>query len=457
MSDDNTSIGADELEGLFGPLAGAIGGACALAVSGGSDSTALMVLFADWLRQTGADPRAHTVLTIDHGLRAESPAEARAVADRATTLGFRHAVLVWDGPKPQTGIQAAAREARYRLMGGRMAEDGVAALLVAHTRDDQAETLLMRLARGSGLDGLSAMAPWAEMTISPGTDTMLIVRPLLGMPKARLRLTLERRGIGWIEDPSNWSSTFERTRWRAAREALDALGLSDEMLAGSVRRLQRARAALEGATDDFCSERAGAVSTDPLGFFRIDRERLRRAPEEIALRVVDRCITAAGGLREPVSLSRLEPLVSSLRLDVGGGSWTLARAQVTAGADVVRVEREPGRLPLPVIRLAPGPARAMWDGRFVVEIAADLEGNAEVRALGEDGLSELKRARHAVKRTPALLLTAAIWRDGVLLAVPPTGFWAREGLDRLIAMRFVGVRYNSSLVGEIAQARKGIR
>jgi tRNA(Ile)-lysidine synthetase-like protein len=157
MSDDNTSIGADELEGLFGPLAGAIGGACALAVSGGSDSTALMVLFADWLRQTGADPRAHTVLTIDHGLRAESPAEARAVADRATTLGFRHAVLVWDGPKPQTGIQAAAREARYRLMGGRMAEDGVAALLVAHTRDDQAETLLMRLARGSGLDGLSAM------------------------------------------------------------------------------------------------------------------------------------------------------------------------------------------------------------------------------------------------------------------------------------------------------------
>jgi len=233
--------------------------------------------------------------------------------------------------------------------------------------------------------------------------------------------------------------------------------LSDEMLAGSVRRLQRARAALEGATDDFCSERAGAVSTDPLGFFRIDRERLRRAPEEIALRVVDRCITAAGGLREPVSLSRLEPLVSSLRLDVGGGSWTLARAQVTAGADVVRVEREPGRLPLPVIRLAPGPARAMWDGRFVVEIAADLEGNAEVRALGEDGLSELKRARHAVKRTPALLLTAAIWRDGVLLAVPPTGFWAREGLDRLIAMRFVGVRYNSSLVGEIAQARKGIR
>jgi tRNA(Ile)-lysidine synthase len=221
------------------------------------------------------------------------------------------------------------------------------------------------------------------------------------------------------------------------------------MLATSARRLQRARTALEAAADDFCSEGAGAVFTDPVGLFRIDRERLRRVPEEIALRVVARCIAAAGGLGEPVSLAGLEPLTAALRLGTGGGSWTLARAQLTMAADVVRVEREPGRLPLPVMKVAPGPGRAVWDGRFAIEIAAGLKGGVEVRALGEDGLSALKRAGHAVKGSSALLLTLALWRKGELLAVPAIGFWRREGLDRVITARFAGIRYNSGAAGGI--------
>ena len=332
MPGDNQPIRADELEGLFGANAQIADRACALAVSGGSDSTALMVLFADWLRQRGRDTGLHTVLVVDHGLRPGSADEARAVADRAAALGFRHAVLAWQGPKPHTGIQAAARAARYRLMGEYMAAHDIGRLLTAHTRDDQAETLLMRLARGSGVDGLAAMAPWTEVGAARRDGALRIVRPLLGVAKARLRATLEARGIPWIEDPSNQSAAFERTRWRAARADLEALGLSSEMLASSARRLQRARAALEAVTDAYCAEDGGLVRTDPCGVFRIDRDRLRQVPEEIALRVIGRCIAAAGGSGEPVPLAKLEPIVA--RYLEGGtadpGSWTLARAQITA-------------------------------------------------------------------------------------------------------------------------------
>jgi tRNA(Ile)-lysidine synthase len=371
------------------------------------------------------------------------------VADRAAALGFRQAILTWEGPKPRTGIQAAARAARYRLMCAYMCAHDARTLLTAHTLDDQAETLLMRLARGSGLDGLAAMAPWSKVGSCRGNGALRIVRPLLGVAKARLRATLEARGIACIEDPSNQAPAFERTRWRGARADLEALGLSSDMLASSARRLQRARAALEAVTDAYCAEERGLLRTDRrYGVFRVDREELCRAPEEIALRVIGRCIAAAGGSGEPVPLGGLEPVVARLRGGNSGpagslgGRWTLARAQITAAGQVVQVEREPGRLPLPVMALAGG-ARALWDGRFAVEIAADFEGSLEVRGLGSAGLAELKRLGHAVKATPALLLAPSFWRDTQLLAVPAIDFRAREGLEGTIAAVFEGVRYNS--------------
>jgi tRNA(Ile)-lysidine synthase len=444
MSADSEPIGSDELEGLFGACRELCAQACALAVSGGSDSTALMVLFADWLRQTGADAGTHTVLTVDHQLRPESAAEVRAVANQAAALGFRHAILAWLGPKPQTGIQAAARAARYGLMSGYMAAHEIRSLLTAHTLDDQAETLLMRLARGSGLDGLAAMAPSIEVGAPGGIGVLRTVRPLLGVAKARLRATLEARGMAWIEDPGNQSPAFERTRWRAARGDLEALGLSSEMLASSARRLQRARTALDAVTDAYCAGDGDLVRTDRCGAFGIDRRKLRRVPEEIALRVIGRCIAAAGGSGEPVPLAGLESVVA--RLWRGNpeddGRWTLARAQITAAGEVVQVEREPGRLPLPVMTVAGG-ARVPWDGRFTIEIADGFEGSLEVRALGGAGLAALKRLGHPAKGTSALLMAPSFWRGNELLAVPAIDFWARAGLEGRIAAVFEGVRCNS--------------
>jgi tRNA(Ile)-lysidine synthase len=445
-------IGSDEVARLFAPLHEEPSvDPIALAVSGGSDSTALMVLFADWLQREGVPAGRHLVLTVDHGLRAESGAEAQQVAAQASRLGFRHATLIWEGEKPSTGVQAAARKARYRLMRDHLAAHGIGTLLTAHTRDDQAETLLMRLARGSGLDGLAGIAPSVDLPPGPGGAALRVLRPLLGMPKARLVATLRKRGLGWSEDPSNLSQAYERPRLRAAQAALEAVGLTSAMLASSAGRLHRVRTAIDAMTDAVCAEDRSLVRTDPCGFFRIDRLALKRLPDEIALRVIGRCIAAAGGAAEPVSLAKLELLVAGVqeRGCVWQGHRTLARAHVVVEGGFVQIEREPGRAPLPALLLAGG-ASVLWDGRFVVEIASGLEGSLEVGALGVAGIGQIERLGGLVIRSRPLQFVPGFRRQGRLVAVPCMDFWGEAGLERLISAAFVGLRYNLPRAGDWA-------
>ncbi len=448
MEDGGDPIRPEETEALFAPFAGRM--PCALAVSGGSDSTALMVLLADWLRRTGQDPAAYLALTVDHGLRPQSAAEARAVAAAAHGLGYRHTTLVWHGPKPQTGIQAAARLARYRLLGGGMHAHGIGLLLTAHTLDDQAETVLMRLARGSGLDGLCAMAPVAPLARWPGGGEdgggpLWIGRPLLEVAKARLRATLEARGVGWIEDPSNAALEFERARLRAARVGLDALGLTPAMLALSAARLARARRALDGIVDGLCNPAAGVVRVDASGIIAIDRAGLLGAGEEVALRLLDRSIAAAGGAGEPVPLGKLERIAAVLRAGSGaaaGRRWTLARALVTEQGAAVLVEREPGREPLPELTLRPGDS-ALWDGRFRVRVAPTFAGGTvQVRALGEANVRDLRRRGDIAREAPvqAAALVPSFWRDGRLLAAPSLSYWAAPHGEGDLEAAFKGLR-----------------
>ena len=437
MSGDSGPIRPDELDGLFVPLGDFDSRACiGLAVSGGSDSTALMVLFADWLTRNSAEPGLHTVLTIDHRLRPESGTEAEVVARHATSLGFRHAILVWEGPKPQTGLQAAARAARHRLLASYATTHGIARLLTAHTADDQAETLLMRLARGSGVDGLGAMASHTVFS-TPEGPSLTIVRPLLEVPKARLRATLEQRGIAWIEDPSNQSPAFERTRLRAARTEFESLGLTTGMLALSARRLHRVRAALERWVDDVCNPERALFHADACGFVRIDGPALRALPLEVALRVLLRAIALAGGSGAPVPLAGLEPIAEAIVTGPAAAAWTLARAKISAGPAHVVVEREPPRAALPTLTLEPG-MQACWDGRFLVRAGPGLAAGVQVRALGEEGLRGLRPLVAMPSRVPAgaLRMLPGFWRGAGLIAVPSLGFWAEEGLQCELAATF---------------------
>jgi tRNA(Ile)-lysidine synthase len=395
-----------------------------------------MVLLAEWISETSGSFDSFTVLTVDHRLRPDSAAEAQAVGRQAAALGFGHATLVWEGDKPKTGLQAAARTARYRLMADYACAHDISLILTAHTQDDQAETLLMRLARGSGLDGLSAMA---AITPLQDDESLLIARPLLDVPKARLVASLRKRGIAWIEDPSNASPLFERVRLRAAKPALDHLGLTSGMLVLSARRLQRVRRALDRWVADVLDPGAGIVDVHPCGFFNVDRNRLGALPDEIVARVLDRLIAAAGGAGETVPLSKLEAIVREVISAESISAWTLARAKLSTTAERLLIEREPGRDALPALRLAPGDA-ALWDGRFRVVAGAGIGERVEVHALGVDGLRDLRALLDIPSGLPVASLRAvpSFWGGDRLLAVPPLGYWSDDEARAQLTAVFTG-------------------
>jgi len=185
----------------------------AVAVSGGADSMALMLLAAEWAKERGG---FITALTVDHGLRPESKNEALQIAEWCGNLGIEHHTLNWiqDSGFRIRGVQETARNARYQLLANWCREHSAPYLLTAHHRDDQAETLFFRLARGSGLDGLACM----QSVVKLEHDIQLL-RPFLPIPKSRLIATLQAQNQSWIEDPSNRNPNYTRNRIRAAMEA----------------------------------------------------------------------------------------------------------------------------------------------------------------------------------------------------------------------------------------------
>ncbi|MGH6673613.1 MAG: tRNA lysidine(34) synthetase TilS [Xanthobacteraceae bacterium] len=330
------AVGDAEADALFRGLEGL--GGLVIAVSGGPDSTALLILAAAWAKRLHRPPKLLAV-TVDHGLRAQAGAEAAAVKRLARRLGIPHRTLRWRGRKPKTGLQEAARLARYELLGRTALAAGYAHVLTAHTLDDQAETVLFRLARGSGLTGLAGMANASFLPTAKGRRIFLL-RPLLPLPKTRLVATLRAAGVTYSEDPSNRDPRFTRARLRAlmpvlAREGLDAHGLS--RLAGRMRRAEAAvefavgaaRAALAPAA----WRRRGPVMFDGARFFDL--------PVEVGLRLLGRAVAHTGD-EGPVELGKLEALYDALRR-VSRLRRTLAGAVVTREGRWLTVGRAPAR------------------------------------------------------------------------------------------------------------------
>lgn len=380
----------------------------AVAVSGGADSMALTLLADAWARSRGGTAVG---LIVDHRLRAESASEARQVAGWLAVRGIATRILVWHNEKPEGDIQAAAREARYALMSGWCRRLGVLHLLVAHHRDDQAETLLLNLARGSGVDGLAGMAPLASV------DGIRLLRPLLGVPKARLVATLRAVGQAWIEDPSNASPRYRRTAARAlTTEQLAPLapGEADaerlaRRLADTAARMGRARAALEQVTAALITE---AVELSPHGFARIDVAAFRAAPEEIGLRALARVAMCIGGGAHPPRHASLCRMLATL--DRAG---TLAGCRFTPARRGTLVWRE-ARAVATDLALVRG-RWTRWDGRFRVRTQ---DNGCRIGALGTrpvpDGATAVPR-----RLWPTL---PAISDARGLVAVPALGFRRAE-------------------------------
>ncbi len=391
----------------------------AVGVSGGPDSMALIGLAADWARAQGG---AATALVVDHGLRPGSRTEAGRVARWLDDRRIARRILRWRGPKPGGGVQAAARAARYDLMTGWCRRSGVLHLLLGHQRDDQAETLLMRLARGSGADGLACMPPVLEL---PWTR---LLRPLLDVPRERLLARLEALGEPWIDDPTNRDPVHARARLRRAMIALDDDGATAGRLAGAAAKLGRARQALDRQTARFLSR---AVAVHPAGFCRLAAGALADEPPEIGLRALSRLLLCVGGLDYPPRGERLERLYVALAGGAPMRGRTLGGCLIAPRAGGLLVTREPSAA-THRLALAPG-ADVVWDRRFRVVRgrgrAAASGAPATLARLGREGWTEARSAGVPARLDPRLasLPTAAaqalpaLWDDGELLAVPSLG------------------------------------
>ena len=325
----------------------------AVGVSGGGDSVALMLLLADWAKAAKhPDP---VVLTVDHGLLPHSQKEAERVRKLASATGLKAHVLTWKGAKPSSDIEAEARSARYALMGAWCDEHRIPFLYVAHTEEDQAETFLLRLARGSGLDGLSAMQAVSPVPVAEYASISL-VRPLLEFGKAGLRDFLRSRKIEWSDDPMNGDPRFARVRLRAAWPQLEQLGLSPSRIADAARHLARARTALENMTESYLQRgtRAGedgTVALDPL--------RLKMLPREVGLRSLAAVLSRVSGEEYRPRFESLERLFDSVLGNSLAGGATLhgcivapapASGQVFGSATITVTRESPRKVREPAAR-----------------------------------------------------------------------------------------------------------
>jgi tRNA(Ile)-lysidine synthase len=334
---DAAPVSAEEAEALFADLARSR--ALVIAVSGGPDSTALLVLAARWHAALKQGPHLLAV-TVDHGLRPESAREARAVKRLAGRLGVRHRVLRWSGEKPATGLQEAARAARYQLLSAAARSAGARHILTGHTLDDQAETVLIRMARGSGLTGLCAMSRETAL------GELSLLRPLLDLPKARLIATLDAVGLSFADDPSNRNPRFTRARMRRLMPALAEEGLDAARLALLARRLRRVEATLELAVTAAVQALCGDAWQNDAPVV-IEAEKFGGLPDEIALRLLGRAVAWTGD-EGPVELGKLEALFEALRQVQRQSNparlrRTLAGALVTLAGGRLAIERAPPR------------------------------------------------------------------------------------------------------------------
>lgn len=369
-----------------------------VAVSGGGDSRALLQLAAE---QAAARGWTVAAATVDHGLRRDSAREAAAVAAACAGLGVPHATLGWQRPAGGGNLMAAAREGRCRLLAGWAAAQGLDHLALAHTADDQAETLLMGLARAAGVDGLCGMRPrWQA-------EGLVWVRPWLAVTRAALRAALRRRGIGWAEDPTNDDARYARSRARRALALLAPLGLTVPGLAQTAANLAEARAAL----DDAAAAAAGRLARAVAGALVIDRGGLLALPAELQRRLI------VAGLRWVAGFAHAPrgPAIDRLLVAAAAGRGaTLAGVRVLAGGPALTLLRE-GR----AVAGLRAPAGAVWDGRW--RLAGPHAPGLEIAALGAAGLALCPRWRDSGAPRAALLVSPAVWQGGRLVAAPLAG------------------------------------
>jgi len=416
------SISDDELIELFEPLKALP--SLAVAVSGGADSMALMLMLLAWRRLIGKNAPELSVLSVDHGLRREAAEEVELVAWISRLYGLRHKAFSWDGSKVDGNISAKSRIARYDLMCEWCAQQQISHLLVAHTLDDQAETVLLRLARGSGVDGLAAMAT------SRIWNTTVIYRPLLGVERARLLQLINDTQCPYVDDPSNHDLKYDRVRFRQALALLEPLGVDAHGLAQTAGRLAQARVALDQSSVQAVVQ---SVEIFDAGYCILDPRQLEPHPYEIKRRVLSRLLRAVAGRIYAPAHAPLAKILAWVRVQ-DRPTRTLGGCLLMVRQSKIWIIRETGRTALPEILLQPG-QNFVWDGRINVSLSAAAEHPLVVKALGVDNFARIKPLLKTDLHYPSALAAGlpSFWHSDNLYAVPHLDFCVTGSLCQIEA------------------------
>jgi tRNA(Ile)-lysidine synthase len=407
-------------------------GDIALAVSGGGDSMAMLTLAHNWTRACGV---RLWVVTVDHGLRPEAAEEAAMVAGECAALGWPHATLRWHGDCAGN-LQDAARRGRLSVID--RWREGLAHVLFAHTRDDLAETFVMRLARGSGVEGLSAMGDSVAVRPHAGAPPPMpavdvcwtarppaatgpangyrVLRPCLDMTRAELRHYLRTLKGDWVEDPSNDDARFSRARVRQARPALESLGLDAPTLAATARRIARARDALRARAAQVWSVIGGEgrAAGAPTGEILMGRAGFEATERDTQMRLLAAALQYVASARYRPRGDPLEALLDRL---LGGGGGTLHGCEARMEADRLRVFRE-----YAAVRSCVAPPGSAWDARWRTALPeGENPAGVSVRALGDAGLRQVADRPPDGPSWRSARGLPALWRGETLLACDAVG------------------------------------
>lgn len=374
-------------------------GRVGVAVSGGGDSVALLHLLHRAAGQTGWQLQA---VTVDHALRPESADEAEAVGRLCADLEIPHQTLRWDHGAISGNLMDQARQARRKLIADWANAQGIARVALGHTADDEAETVLMALARASGLDGLAGMrGSWQQ-------DGLHWSRPLLRHSRAELRRYLRRHGIAWVDDPSNENPQFTRVRARAALAALAPLGITAQAIAASANHLKSAQDALQDTLLGFVSREV----TEAGGALQMSQAAFATLPQDLQRRLLNAAIGWLSGAAYPARGAKQIALLAAV---AAGKTATLAGCRFRCASGFLYIARE--------ARAVASVACAtdqLWDQRW--QITGPHAADLTIRALGSQGLPQIKDWRSIGLPRDVLLVSPAIWRDDALIAAPVAGF-----------------------------------
>jgi tRNA(Ile)-lysidine synthase len=392
----------------------------AVGVSGGPDSLALTRLLESWVRARGG---RLTAFTVDHGLRAEAADEAAWVGAQLVPCGIPHRTLVWRPAPTHDVAQAEARNVRYARLAEACVEAGILHLALAHHREDQAETLLLRIRGGTGPDGLSGMAWQRDL------PDLRVIRPLLALPKARLKATLAALDQPWLQDPSNEDPSYERVRLRRAMPVLAAdAGITGEALSDFAQAMGRVRRRMDAARNALAAE---AVAVWPEGYATLTPAAILDSAPPLGADVLARTLRTIGGRDHLPRMPRLSRAMADLRADPGTAR-TLGGCRIVPWRGTWLIVREAGRVPR--MAVAAGETRA-YDGRFNVRVSGEAGAELWLAPLGEDAWSHLCAAAPSLRDVaippPVRPALPALWDEAGPREVPGVN-WCRDGCVPLL-------------------------